>query len=438
MGRRGLEYSSIVSFGVNCAAVGVSYLAQVVIAREVGATSYGYYSYVLAFVTILAYLATLGFDVSLLRMVPSYKVRGAWGLARGAIRYADVRVLGGGATLALLGVFAVTIFGGTGVRELKITFLLGFIVVPTLALLWVRAATVRALGGVVSALLPDRLVRDGMLIVLVFLASRLWHDSVNAAFVMGGTLASSFAGLVLVSIMRRQWSPAVLRHSPAQSAAAQWRRTALPLVLIAVAESAMNRAGIVLLGWEGHASEAGVFALIFNITSIVLLPRIAVNTRFAPMVSELHTHGDRVRLQTLTTRATSWSLAGGAAIALLLILLGHQVLARFGAEFQLAMAPLQILVFSQLVAAGAGSQIFLLTMTGHERSAAVIMLSGAIGNATLSAALISWYGITGAAIAMLATLVALNVWMAVLIRRHLGLLPGVIAITGSSSMAKAS
>ena len=40
MGRRGLEYSSIVSFGVNCAAVGVSYLAQVVIAREVGATSY--------------------------------------------------------------------------------------------------------------------------------------------------------------------------------------------------------------------------------------------------------------------------------------------------------------------------------------------------------------------------------------------------------------
>ena len=398
----------------------------------------GYYSYVLACITILAYLATLGFDVSLLRLVASYRVRSAWGLAKGAIRYAEARVVGCGIVLALLGMLAVAIVGGMRPAELKITFLLGFIAVPVWALLWVRAAIVRAFGGVVSALMPDRLVRDGLLLVLVWLATRLWHGHIDAALVMGGTLASSLAGLALVSVMKRRWSSAALGQVHAQSAAPMWRRAALPLVLIAVAESAMNRTGIVLLGWEGHTSEAGVFALIFNITSIVILPRIAVNTRFAPMVSELFTHGDRAGLQVLTTRATGWSLAGGALIALPLSVLGGWVLGRFGTEFQLALAPLQILLVSQLVAAGAGSQIFLMTMTGHERGAALILILRTIGNAVLSDVLIDRYGITGAAVATLATLLILNISMAIFIRRRLGLLPGVLAIAGRSNLANAS
>jgi O-antigen/teichoic acid export membrane protein len=433
--RRGLEHSSFSAFVVNGAAVGATYVAQLSIARVVGATSYGYYSYVLAFVTILAYLAALGFDVSLIRLVASYKVRGAWGLMKGVVGYAESRVIGCGSILALLGTLIVAALSDIRPTELRITFLLGFAVVPMWALLWVRAATVRALGGVISALLPDRLVRDGMLIVLVWLASVLWHGRVDAALVMGATLASAAAGLGLVTVMKRHWRPATLNRSLPESAVPMWRRAALPLVLIAVAESAMNRAGVVLLGWEGQAVQAGVFALIFNVTSIVVLPRIAVNTRFAPMVSELFTRGDMAGLQALTTRATGLSLAGGALIALSLALFGNPVLSLFGQQFGQAVMPMHILLLGQMVAAGAGSQIFLMTMTGHEAAAAVVMVSGAVLNIFLSATLVHWHGIVGAAVAALATLVALNLWMAVYLRRRLGLVPGVVAITSGSRIA---
>jgi O-antigen/teichoic acid export membrane protein len=255
---------------------------------------------------------------------------------------------------------------------------------------------------------------------------------------MAGTLASTLAGLVLVNVLKRRWQPAALDQSPAAFAAPMWRRTALPLVLIAVAEAAMNRTGIVLLGWEGHTSEAGAFALIFNITSIVVLPRVAVNTRFAPMVSELFTNGDWSALQVLTAKATGWSLAGGTLIAIPLWALGEWILGRFGADFQIALVPLRILLFSQLIAAAAGSQIFLMTMTGHERGAAMIVTLSAIGNALLSALLINRYGIIGAAVASTVTLLILNIAMAAFVRRHLGLVPGILAIVANRRVARVS
>jgi O-antigen/teichoic acid export membrane protein len=423
----GLELSSILAFAAYGAAAGISYLAQLVIARIVGVTSYGCYAYVLAWITILAYGATVGFDVALLRLVASYRARRAWALAKGAIRYAERRVVACGVVLTTCGMLLVLTVGKAQSFELKVTFLLGLTAVPLWALLWVRAAIVRAFGGVLSALMPDRLVRDGLLLVLVWLAARLWHGNIDARLVMAATLASSLVGLVLVSVMKGKWRPAVLDTVEAEVAAPLWRRTAVPLLLIALAESAMNRTGVVLLGWEGQTSEAGIFALIFNITSIVILPRVAVNTRFAPMVAELFTHGDRSALQALNTRATAWSLAGGALIALPLSVLGGWILSQFGREFQIALLPMQILLVSQLVAAGAGSQIFLMTMTGHERAAAVIMVCSAIG-AAMSLGLIYCYSITGAAIATTLTLVIMNVAMAIFVRRHLGLVMAVVAI----------
>jgi O-antigen/teichoic acid export membrane protein len=431
--------SSISAFVTYCAAVGASYFAQLVIARAVGATSYGYYSYVLAWTTILAYVAALGFDVSLLRLVASYKAGDAWALVKGVIRYAECRSAACGVAIALLGVAAIATFGDARDTELNTTFILGFMVVPILALLWIRAAAVRALGGVMAALIPDRLVRDGLLLVLVWFAARIWNGRMDATFVMSGTLTSALAGLALVSVMKRRWTPLSLdRAAAAASAAPMWRRTALPLVLIAVAESAMNRTGIVLLGWEGHTSEAGVFALIFNVTSIVVLPRVAVNTRFAPMVSELFTTSNRAALQLLTAKATGWSLFGGAVIALPLWLTGEWILSQFGAVFQVGLVPLRILLFTQLIAAGAGSQIFLMTMTGHERSAALIVTLSAIGNVLLAAMLINRCGIIGAAVASGITLVIMNVIMATVIRIRLGLAPGAVALVTTRRLAKAS
>src|SRR5712675_1072823 len=81
------------AFAIYIASAGVTACSQLLIARLVGAETYGVYAYVLAWMTILAYFSALGFDIALLRFVPAYQTKGAWGLARGVIRYTEQRAL---------------------------------------------------------------------------------------------------------------------------------------------------------------------------------------------------------------------------------------------------------------------------------------------------------------------------------------------------------
>ena len=80
---RRLARGSIVAFGIHVGGAGLTYCSQLLIARSIGAEGFGIYAYVFAWVTMLAYLAVLGFDVSLLRFIPAYRAQGEWPLLRG-------------------------------------------------------------------------------------------------------------------------------------------------------------------------------------------------------------------------------------------------------------------------------------------------------------------------------------------------------------------
>src|SRR5436190_23856678 len=78
--------------------------------------------------------------------------------------------------------------------------------------------------------------------------------------------------------------------------------------------------------------------------------------------------------------------------------------------------------------ATAGSQLYVMIITGHERSPAVLLVSCAMTNAGASAVLVGMFGLTGAAIGTAVSLVVWNVAMAIFLQRRLNLLPGVLAI----------
>src|SRR5207302_930349 len=121
----------------------------------------------------------------------------------------------------------------------------------------IRCSVVRAFGGVASALIPDRMVRDGMLIGLVAVASVAVRCKIDAPFIMAATLVSSLTGLGFASIAMRRLRPHASEHILPAYAAQIWRQTAVPLVIIGAAEALMNRTGVLLLGWMGETRDAG-------------------------------------------------------------------------------------------------------------------------------------------------------------------------------------
>ncbi len=429
------QITRVVRGGINAFAlymvgVGLAYCSQLAIARIVGADTYGIYAYVLAWISVLAYLAALGFDVALLRFLPAYETSHSWALLRGVIQYAERRATLVGAVVIVVGVSVIMLRAEALSPELRDTFLIGLTLVPVLALLWIRCSVARAFGGVVSAIAPDRIVRDGILLALVLVASLGLRRNVDAPFVMMATLVGSVLAFVTATTVVHRLRPGALAGVLPAYAASTWRLAALPLVVMGVTEVLMNRTGVLLLGWIGDTKSSGVYSLAFNIGFVVTLPRTAINTLFAPTVSALFTLKDQAMLQVLITKSALWTLCAAAVIGASLFIFAEPLLAWFGKEYVVGATTLRVLLIGHVIAAGAGSQVHVMTMTGNERGAAALFIVAALGNVVTGAALIGLFGLVGAAIASAMTLVILNLAMVLFIWRRLHLLSGVLALFG--------
>jgi O-antigen/teichoic acid export membrane protein len=155
---------------------------------------------------------------------------------------------------------------------------------------------------------------------------------------------------------------------------------------------------------------------------------------FAPTISSLFARKDHATLQALVTQAASWTLCAAVCIALALAVLAEPILTWFGKDFADGVPALRILLVGQVIAASYGSQLSVMTMTEHERGAAALLMLSVFVNVVASVVFISMFGLIGAAIATSIALIVWNLAMALFIRRHLRLLPGVLGILGSTFM----
>jgi O-antigen/teichoic acid export membrane protein len=422
-----LALAGAAAFLVYVVGHGLAFLTQLVIARLLGASSYGVFAYVVAWMVLLAYTAMLGFNVSLLRFIPTYAASNSWPLLAGVVRYAERRVLSVSLLMVAAGALLVLSMGSEVAIESRNAFLIGFLIVPLLSLVSVRCAIVRAYGGVVSALVPMRVVREGFL----FAVACIWllrGDVVGPFLVVAATVIGLTLALLFATRAMYRHQPQALKGTRPQYDARAWRQATLPMLVVTAVEVLFDKTGVLMLGFAGASPEAGIFALVFNMAMLVVLPRVAIDTFFAPTIARLYAEERYAEVQSLIVRASLLSLAGAGCVVVALAVLGGPLLSWFGSEFAAGVTPLSILLMGQLFAAGAGSQLLVLAMTGNEAGAARILVLSAFANALLCAALVGLFGLIGAATATAAALVMWNALMAVDIWRKLRLWPGVVGL----------
>ena len=369
---RGLAIASITAFAVFGAGTGVSFLAQVVAARLLGAHDYGEYAIVVAWIMLLASVCTLGFHVSLVRLIPAYLRCEKWSEANGAVRFAVGIAALAGAVVAALGSMSVAIFISKTRPDLARAFQIGLVALPFMTLHLVTASIVRAFGGVVLALAPERILRDGMLLIGL-IAAASFGATMNAATAAAVMLVSSIAILLVVSYGVNRLRPLALAGHASSYSVREWSALALPLVCLTLADNLLVRSGVMVLGLSGRTRDAGVFAVAFSIAQLSTLPRMAVATIFAPTVSDLHAGEDRAALQTLSVRAAWLSFSGTACVAIPIALFAPMLLRWFGPGFVDGASAVSVFAAGHLVCAAFGPQQHLITMTGHERVAATLL-----------------------------------------------------------------
>lgn len=421
--KRLLAFGASGSLLVKIAGAALEFAVHVLLARVLGANQYGIYIYVLTWVSVLAMLATLGFDTASIRFVASYNARGEWGLLRGFMATVLRLVLLSSSMVAVILGIIVMMFVAGERSVFAPTFLVGVFLLPLISLTRLRQATLRALKHVVRAELPYLVIRP-LVLALCILGVSVYNSSLLTAreATVFNTVAT-LAALLVATIWLMKLVPTPIRSATKSSDTRHWLLVALPLLFISGMQLILSQTDVIMLGAMLDAKHAGIYAATARIAGFIAFGLMAANAIVAPMIAEHYDLQQRERLQGLLTLAARGAFAFGLVVGTGLVVFGRFVLLLFGEEFVVAYPALLILLVGEIINTLMGSVGFLMTMTGHQVKAAWILGASAMLNILLNALLIPQFGMNGAAVATATTIVLWNVVMFLYVRSRLGLNP---------------
>jgi O-antigen/teichoic acid export membrane protein len=402
-------------------------LLQMLVTRALGAKSFGDYAYALSVVNLLCMLAVLGFEGASLRFIASYRGLEQWALLRGyVLRSFQVSLL-----LALLvaaGFATYVAYSGEIVGELRIVLLTAAPLVPVLVVLKVITAHVQGLQRNVLSQSMQALVRPfllaTLLLVLVYVAGR----QASAASLMTINVVVSAATTMVAWLVFRRIAPREVHGAPPTYDTRLWLRVAMPLFLIGLAQTLLTSTDTLMLGSMLGTKTAGLYAVASQVSTAVGFTISAVNGVVAPMIAELYAKGERAALQRLIVLASRGTLLVATPILLVLLIAGRPILGLFGPAFPVAWAPMAILCIGQFCIVAFGSVGFLLTMTGREREASIIIVISAVVNVALNALLIPRFGMNGSAAATTIATFLRSFLLSLHVRRELGFSAGAFGL----------
>jgi len=413
-----------------------SFIVQIVLARELGATRYGVYSYLLAWVNVAVLLGKLEFDVAAIRFVSAYEGQQQDSLLRGFLRYA-IRGVGATATsIALIAAVAVWAVRAQLPAGMAQAIWAACALVPLSALLLFSGSALQGFRRVPQAQLPSQVLRPVLFTGGVLLAG----SALSMGMSPGGAVALNAAATavalgVSLLLLSRAIPARVAAAAPAYDSA-KWMHAVRGFLLISTAHLVLSQqADVLVVGTLLSARNAGLYSAASQLSTLIGLGATAIIFVVLPSVSDLHARARVDELQRLVVRTVQTCALVSVPVALVLVVAGPLVLDVYGSAFAAGYPVLLILSIVQVAAATMGGLSgYLLTMTGHEWQASRVVVGSALLNLALTIVLTPLLGIVGAALATLAAGLVKLGWLWLYVWRFVGVavLPYVPAGRGRS------
>jgi O-antigen/teichoic acid export membrane protein len=399
----------------------LKYASQILLARWMDSVGeYSAFAIAFTWTQLLAVGAALGLTTAALRFIPEYVTKGEDARLVGFLGRSRQLVIAAGLVIAAAGTLMLMVVED---RPLQLSALrIGLWLVPLYALAELQMQSVRATRKVASAFLPS-FVLQPIFLIAAALAWLEWRGELTAV----SGVVSLVLAVAAVAVVQRfalvRAIPETIRNTAPEYETRRWLNVSVPLLLSAAFLMLMSNTDVILLGMMRGDGEAGIYFAASRTARQAAFMLAAVNAIVAPLISGQIAGGDRQRLQRLVHLAAAMVFIPSLVVAVVLLALNQWILGLFGTEYLAARNPLFVLVIGQLVNALTGPVGFLLSLGGHERSSTMVYGWCALMNIGLNALLIAQFGITGAAVATSFSLAVANLWLTVLVVRHLRIMP---------------
>ncbi len=401
---------------------GIAFLNAIILSRVMGASGYGTFTNAMAWVNLLTIIATFGLGILLVRDVAIYQSQGKWGLLKGLLRFSNFFVFFLSMFLTLIaGTVSGLIFSLPDQMVMRHTIWIALLLLPLLSLYNLQASTMRGLERVVRANLPGMIVRPGLLLSGIVVIYFLCGDLLSAPLAMAVNVAAGLVALGMGILFLRKLLSKEVKTSTAVYAVRPWLKAAFPMLLYGGAQIILGQTDIVMLGIMKGSYEVGLYAAAGRLSYLLVYVIYASEVILAPIISRLYANSDRDKMQKIITQAIQISFFIVLPFGLLFILWGANILKLFGIEFVAAKLALIILTIGHLVEVALGSGALLLSMVGSEVVVAITFLLISFVNITLNFFLIPLYGLNGAAIASMISLIVAKLFFSIYAMKKLKL-----------------
>lgn len=419
---RGISGSLLVQVsGLVC-----SLASGILLARTLGANSFGIYSYALAWLEVLKIPVAYGLSGLISREIAIYSASNDWAHVRGIVLRSTQFVFGGSCIIIIIFFLSANLgyLKGINTSAKRETFIIALLLLPLMALSSVRSGTLVGLQRVVVNAIPENIVRPFGVAVFVGILWLWLGTPIDPRLAMWAQVAAVAVSFATGTAFAMRSLPSNFRRVTPAFETATWARAALPFLLHSGAWVIWAQLAIVILGWYRPIADVGIFRVVLVLGGLVVLPLQAVTGTISPLIARLYKHKDIDNLQTVISRTTllvmGFSVAG---------LVGYMAIGKwllfimFGPAYVSGWLPLIVVSIGNV-----GYSLFftvntILDNTGNQAYPAYGYTVALLINVALSFLLIPPYGVTGAAIASLSSTILGQGWLVFVVRNRIGIRP---------------
>lgn len=412
------------SAGLRIIGMGFSFLVGIQLARGLGVDGYGVYGLAMSIIALLTVPTEFGLPQLLTREIASDQIKNELRHARGMLWWATKISLLFAAAIGLI-VVILLLFADELFKLVGSTLLAGIVLIALVAMLSLRSAALRGAQKIVSGQIAEVAIRPALHSALLFFATVFLAVLTPEMAMWLGVLAAAGA-LWVADVQFRRLVPLSRKTIFETRTTRGWWRSALPMAMTEGMRVLQAHALIYFLGALVAIAQVGLYRMATSTLVMVAMPLSLFNIVSMPMIANLHSSGEYVQLQRLASWVSIGMTAGVVILALPFYIAGGWLLGHiYGYEFSAGSSVLQMLCFSAIINAMFGINAALLNMTGNQDCVTKASIFAFVTLASSAPFFINYYGIYGAALANLISVIVWNVLMWRDCRKMLGIDPAI-------------
>ena len=408
------------SFFLRSGGLAAGYLLTLIIAHLFGAKGLGDYVLAITVLRLFTLLAKLGLDTTSIRFIASFASKNKWTSIFNFRRKIVFVLLFSSLTFSALMYFLAHPIADLINAKVEYIKLNAFFVLP-MSFFMLHYQSLRGLKRIAEFSFFYRMSQALFTVISIVVIYQFFQDEEVPVYAyLVSLLLASFLSFLTFKYWLNNKSSGIESAELEVLKYSQILKISIPLMFAQSVQFIMAWTDKLMLGSMTTIEDVGIYHTAFKLSMFAAVALMSVNSIASPKFAEMFAKNDMEGLEKVVHQSTKMIFWSSVPFVVVFFIFPHFLLGLFGEEFKIGVTAFIFLSCGRLISSLSGSVGNILQMTGNQNIYASILLIGALLNIVLNLILIPLYGINGAALASMSSLIVWNLSMVLVVKKKFG------------------